>query len=42
LDAVRRFQELGATDLVLDYKPETPETARVMLDRFANEVRAKL
>ncbi len=42
LDAVRRYRDLGATDLVMDYKPETPETARVMLDRFATEVRAKL
>ena len=42
LDAVRRYRDLGCTDLVMDYKPETPETARVMLDRFANEVRAKL
>jgi len=42
LEAVKRLQDTGATDLVIDLKPETPEQSRVVLDRFANEVRAKL
>jgi probable F420-dependent oxidoreductase len=42
LEAVKRYRDLGATELVLDYKPETPEQARVTVDRFAQEVRAKL
>lgn len=42
LDAIRRLRDAGATDLVMDIKPETPEQARVTLDRFANEVRAKV
>jgi probable F420-dependent oxidoreductase len=42
LDTVRRLRDAGATELVMDLKPETPEQGRVVLDRFANEVRAKL
>ncbi len=42
LDAVRRLRDAGATELVMDLKPETPEQARVTLERFANEVRPKL
>jgi len=42
LDAVRRYRDLGATEMVLDYKPETVDQARVMMDRFANEVRGKV
>ena len=42
VDALRRFQDLGATDFVIDIKPETMEHALSTLEQFAQEVRSKL
>jgi probable F420-dependent oxidoreductase len=42
LDTVRRFRDQGATDFVIDIKPETLPHALEVLERFATEVRAKL
>jgi probable F420-dependent oxidoreductase len=42
LDAVRRYQDAGTTHLVMDFKPQTLDTGRAMLDRFASEVRSKV
>jgi len=41
-DALRRFQDQGATDFVIDVRPETFDHAIATLDRFAEEVREKL
>ena len=41
-DSLRRYQELGASHFVLDFVPETLQTALDTMERFAQEVRPKL
>ncbi|MDF1722409.1 MAG: LLM class F420-dependent oxidoreductase [Minwuia sp.] len=42
IDAIRRFEDAGATELCFDIVPETADNAVDTMNRFANEVRAKL
>lgn len=42
IDTIRRFQDAGATEMCFDIVPETADNAVETMDRFANEVRAKL
>lgn len=42
IDAIRRYQELGATHFVFDFTPELIGTALETMERFANDVRPKL
>jgi probable F420-dependent oxidoreductase len=42
VDALRRYQELGASHFVLDIMPETRQVALDTMERFVQEVRPKL
>ncbi len=42
IDALRRYQDAGATEVVFDIVPETLDQALETLDRFAADVRPKL
>ncbi len=42
IDSIRRFQDAGATEMCFDIVPETADNAVDTMNRFANEVRAKL
>ena len=42
IDALRRYQDAGATEICFDIEPEDLATALDTLDRFANDVRPKL
>ena len=41
-EGLRRYAELGVKEVVLDFVPETLETALDTMERFAQEVRPKL
>lgn len=42
IDALRRFQDAGATEFCFDIFPETTAHALETLDRFANDIRLKV
>lgn len=42
IDARRRYQDAGATEICFDIEPEDLATALDVLDRFANDIRPKL
>lgn len=41
LDALRRYEDAGATEFCFDIVPETPDNAEMMIDRIMDEIRPK-